>query len=84
MSNGKDTQHWNVLKGQGGVVNCCICKKKLHSDRKWIGNHPDTGEELWRHSSCGCGSNNWKKLFNGFVDKDINKILKGESYGWKS
>jgi hypothetical protein len=77
--------HWDILKGSGGEKVCCICKKKLkESKAKFIGKHPETKEPLWRDDGCGPGSPNWKKLFNGYIDTNINKILKGEHYGRKS
>jgi hypothetical protein len=78
------TSHWDILKGRGGENICCVCRKKLNTNKIFIGKHMETDESLWRHSSCGGGSDNWKKIFNGYVDKDINKILKGDQNGRKS
>ena len=71
--------HWEIIQ-KSGRGTCCICEKKL-TGGKYIGKHPETGAELWRHDSCGAGSPNWLNKFNGYLDSDIKKILKGGKYG---
>jgi len=36
-----------------------------HRSTLLIGKHKITGEELWRHESCDCCSENWKEKFHG-------------------
>lgn len=75
--------HWEVLEGRGGSSVCCICQKPLKSKRRYIGVHPISGEPLWRDESCSPGSPNWITLFNGYVNKNINRIREGGLYGQK-
>lgn len=60
-----DCDHWKKING--GENKCFVCEKKFKIQHKriYIGKHPDTEENLYRHEKCESGSINWHKKFGG-------------------
>jgi hypothetical protein len=61
----KNKTRWDLLVNRGGKHICCVCRKRFKIGRRvFIGVHPQTQEELWRHDSCCANTYQWNKLFN--------------------
>jgi hypothetical protein len=68
--------HWNLITSCS-PTRCAICDKKSKKGTRldYWGKHKETGDDMFRHKHCFAGSANWIKKFNGWVNKDLQKIL---------
>jgi hypothetical protein len=66
----ENKKHLLLITSFGPKV-CFVCDEQIKKGGIYVGKHALNGNDMYRHSKCCSGSENWTKKFHGHVYQHI-------------